>query len=254
MRTVTKEDLIRDLRALGVRDGMKLQVHSSLSRIGWVEGGADAVLDALMTVLTPEGTLMLPSFNHGEAYRDGRVYDRERTPTTNGKIPDTFWRRPDVYRGVNPTHPFAAWGKDAAWYVTHDQEAPTMGAGSPLDRLMRDGGYVLLLGVGYISNTFHHLAEFPINDFDLSMIFDTNVTLAQIKEAVDKCAKQYEILRGADFVDEYRGKGILSGKKSVTIRLSIGSMTRTLKTEEITECANAVIKRLTKTLGGVLRG
>ena len=104
------------------------------------------------------------------------------------------------------------------------------------------------------SNTFHHLAEFPINDFDLSMIFDTNVTWAQIKEAVDKCAKQYEILRGADFVDEYRGKGILSGKKSVTIRLSIGSMTRTLKTEEITECANAVIKRLTKTLGGVLRG
>ena len=46
----------------------------------------------------------------------------------------------------------------------------------------------------------------------------------------------------------------ISGKKSVTIRLSIGSMTRTLKTEEITECANAVIKRLTKTLGGVLRG
>ena len=104
------------------------------------------------------------------------------------------------------------------------------------------------------SNTFHHLAEFPINDFDLSMIFDTSVTWAQIKEAVDKCANQYEILRGADFVDEYRGKGILTGKKSVTIRLSIGSMTRTLKTEEITECANAVIKRLTKTLGGVLRG
>ena len=93
-----------------------------------------------------------------------------------------------------------------------------------------------------------------VNDFDLSMIFDTGVTWAQIKEAVDKCAKQYEILRGADFVDEYRGKGILTGKKSVTIRLSIGSMTRTLKTEEITECANAVIKRLTKTLGGVLRG
>ena len=67
MRTVTKEDLIRDLRALGVREGMKLQVHSSLSRIGWVEGGADAVLDALMTVVTPEGTLMLPSFNHGAA-------------------------------------------------------------------------------------------------------------------------------------------------------------------------------------------
>ncbi len=159
MRTVTKEDLIRDLRALGVREGMKLQVHSSLSRIGWVEGGADAVLDALMTVLTSEGTLMLPSFNHGAAYRDGGMYDREQTPTTNGKIPDTFRRRPDVCRGVNPTHPFAAWGKNAAWYVTHDQEAPTMGAGSPLDRLMRDGGYVLLLGVGYISNTFHHLVE-----------------------------------------------------------------------------------------------
>ena len=159
MRTVTKEDLIRDLRALGVCAGMKLQVHSSLSRIGWVEGGADTVLDALMTVLTEDGTLMLPSFNHGAAYEDGGVYDPKRSPTTNGRIPDTFRRRADVFRGVNPTHPFAAWGHDAARYVTHDQETPTMGPGSPLDRLMQDGGYVLLLGVGYISNTFHHLVE-----------------------------------------------------------------------------------------------
>ncbi|MDD6877086.1 MAG: AAC(3) family N-acetyltransferase [Clostridiaceae bacterium] len=162
MAAIIKEELVRDLRALGVTAGMKLQVHSSMSRIGWVDGGADTVLDALMTVLTPEGTLMLPSFNHGGAYADGGCFDVASTPTSNGKIPDAFWRRADVCRGVNPTHPFAAWGKNAAYYVTHDQEAPTMGADSPLDRLMRDGGYVLLLGVGYISNTFHHLVEVGI--------------------------------------------------------------------------------------------
>ena len=157
--TFTKTDLLRDFRALGIREGMKLQVHSSLSALGWIDGGADAVLDALQEILTPEGTLMLPSFNHQKPYDEGKIYDVRETPTTNGIIPDTFWRRSDVVRGINPTHPFAAWGKNASYYVSHDQEAPTMGVGSPLYRLCRDGGYVLLLGVGYRANTFHHVAE-----------------------------------------------------------------------------------------------
>ncbi len=159
MTNRSKKDLIAAFEGLGLCAGMKVQLHSSLSSLGWVDGGADTVLDALTEVITPEGTLMLPSFNHGAPYTLGEIFDVRATPTTNGKIPDTFWRRADVCRGVNPTHPFAAWGKDAAYYVTHDQEAPTMGKGSPLDRLMRDGGYVLLLGVGYRANTFHHLVE-----------------------------------------------------------------------------------------------
>ena len=156
---VTKEDLKEGLRALGVREGMKVMVHSSLSRFGYVEGGADTVVDALQELLTPEGTLLMPSFNHEAPYLEGGIYDVLRTPTTNGIIPDTFWRRPGVFRSVNPTHAFAAWGKDAARYTEDHQKTSAMGPDSPYHRLMKDGGWCLLLGVGYRSNTFHHVVE-----------------------------------------------------------------------------------------------
>ena len=156
---VTKEDLKLGFGKLGLARGMHVMVHSSLSSFGQVEGGADTVIDALMEILTPEGTLMMPSFNHGAPYEKGEVFDIAHTPTTNGIIPDTFWRRSGVVRSMNPTHSFAAWGKNALRYTKHHQQVPAMGKGSPLDLMMEDGGYCLLLGVGYKSNTFHHLVE-----------------------------------------------------------------------------------------------
>ena len=156
---VTKEILKQGFSDLGIRAGMKLMVHSSLKSFGYVEGGADTVIDALMELLTPEGTLMMPSFNHEAPYLQGEIFDISHTPTTNGLIPDTFWRRPGVSRSLNPTHPFAAWGKDRERYTRDHQKTSAMGPDSPLGRLMEDGGYCLLLGVGYGRNTFHHYVE-----------------------------------------------------------------------------------------------
>ncbi len=58
---ITAERLVNDLRALGVKPGMTLLVHSSLSSIGYVCGGAMAVVLALQDVLGDKGTLMMPS-------------------------------------------------------------------------------------------------------------------------------------------------------------------------------------------------
>lgn len=164
---VTPADLLAGFRALGIAPGMGVMVHSSLSSFGYVEGGAASVVRALMAALTPEGTLLMPSFNHGAPFRPGGpgYYDPSETPTTNGAIPDYFWRLPDVARSLNPTHPFAAWGRDAARYVATHHQTLTMGgpdaagAASPLGRLYPDDGYCLLLGVDYTSNTFHHVVE-----------------------------------------------------------------------------------------------
>jgi len=136
-------------------------VHSSLRSFGYVEGGPATVVDALMEVITPAGTLMLPSFNHDKPFRPGGsgVYDPLVTPTSNGAIPDNFWRRPGVARSLNPTHPFAAWGAHAERYTARHHRTLTMGPDSPLGLLHRDDGYVLLLGVDYMSNTFHHSVE-----------------------------------------------------------------------------------------------
>jgi aminoglycoside 3-N-acetyltransferase len=158
---ITKSTILAGLRSFGVLEGAGVMVHSSLRSFGYVEGGARAVVDALMEVVTPAGTLMLPSFNHGAAFEEGApgYYDPRETPTTNGAIPDTFWRLPGVRRSLDPTHPIAAWGVNAEPYLRNHHLTLTMGPESPLGLLAADGGYGLLLGVDFRSNTFHHVVE-----------------------------------------------------------------------------------------------
>ncbi|MEX2543251.1 MAG: AAC(3) family N-acetyltransferase [Trueperaceae bacterium] len=158
---VTKEMILSGLRQVGVDAEMKLMVHSSLSSFGRVEGGPVTVIDALLEVLTPAGVLLMPSFNHGAPFGEGGagIYDPATTPTTNGVIADTFWRMPAVYRSLNPTHPFAAWGGGSSRFVNGHHRTLTMGEDSPLGLLLQAGGYGLLMGVGYEVNTFHHVVE-----------------------------------------------------------------------------------------------
>lgn len=159
--TVTRKDIVEGLRGLGLHRGDGVMVHSSLKSFGRVEGGAQTVIDALMETVTSDGAVMMPSFNHGGAFDEGQpgYYDPTETPTCNGAIPDLFWRLPGVYRSLNPTHPFAAWGRNAMPYVQFDHRVLTMGLGSPLALLYESDSYCLLLGATYESNTFHHVVE-----------------------------------------------------------------------------------------------
>jgi len=160
-RGLTVEDIRRGLEALGVERGQRIMVHSSLRSFGWVEGGAETVIRALMEAIGPEGTLLMPSFNHAGIFREGGpgIYDPLVTPTSNGRIPDTFWRLPGVFRSLNPTHPFAAWGRDAERYTKNHHLTLTMGEDSPLGLLAREGGYQLNLGTTHATTTAKHLAE-----------------------------------------------------------------------------------------------
>ena len=157
-------DITTGLSHLGIAPGAGLIVHSSLSSFGHVDGGAQTVVDALKEVVTAQGTLLMPSFNHGAAFGKNGAghYDSLTTPTTNGAIADLFWRQPDTYRSLNPTHAFAAWGQHAQRYVEGHHRTLTMGAESPLGLLRHDDGSCLLLGVDYRSNTFHHTVEMTL--------------------------------------------------------------------------------------------
>jgi phenylalanyl-tRNA synthetase beta chain len=103
------------------------------------------------------------------------------------------------------------------------------------------------------TNRYNHLPVYPWTEYDISMIFDESVKWEEILSAVRGKKGPDDLLRGAEFVDEYRGKQVPDGKKSVTLRLVIGSLKKTLTSEEIESCANAIIKRLKKTMGGELR-
>ncbi len=158
---IRKSDLIAGLRRLGLQSGAGVIVHSSLKSFGYVEGGPHTVIAALMELLTPAGTLLMPSFNHNQPFDPGGpgYYHPGETPTINGAIPETFWRLPGVVRSLDPTHPFAAWGKHAQRYIENHHRTLTMGPQSPLGLLSADGGFGLLLGVSYAANTFHHVVE-----------------------------------------------------------------------------------------------
>ena len=103
------------------------------------------------------------------------------------------------------------------------------------------------------TNKFTHLAAYPENEYDISMLFDSNAVWSDMHEAILGKKKASEFLKKADFVDEYRGKQIPQGKKSVTIRLTIGSNEKTLTSQEIENVANQVMKKLQKKMGAELR-
>lgn len=175
----TRATLAADLRALGVAPGMTLLVHSSLSALGWVAGGPVAVIQALMDVVTPDGTLVMPAFtgDNSDPAAWSRppvpaawipviraatpAFDPAITPTRMmGRIAELFRQWPGAIRSDHPQSSFAAWGQRAA-EITHDHPLEGgLGEDSPLARIYALDGSVLLLGVGFGNNTSFHLGEY----------------------------------------------------------------------------------------------
>ncbi|MBN1347037.1 MAG: AAC(3) family N-acetyltransferase [Phycisphaerae bacterium] len=156
--TVTRDDIIAGLRALGINQGHRMFVHSSLSAFGHVIGGADAVVDALIETVGPAGTAAVPTFtwraNHNA---DTVVFDVRQTPTELGIVPETFRRRPEALRDEHVCHSIAAIGADAS-AVTGDGVRP-FAWGSGMYRLYEMDFWYVFLGCGFNSCTALHTCE-----------------------------------------------------------------------------------------------
>ncbi|HEX6683396.1 MAG TPA: AAC(3) family N-acetyltransferase [Candidatus Limnocylindrales bacterium] len=174
----TVESLSGDLRWLGVAAGDVVMLHSSMRSLGYVVGGPQAVVQALLAVLGPGGTLVVPTHtpdNTDPAHwqnppvpqhwwpvirQNTPGFDPARTPSRwMGKIAETVRTWPGAQRSGHPEVSCAAVGARAAEIVAAHRLDDAHGEESPLGAMYRLGAKVLLLGCGHNTNTSLHLAE-----------------------------------------------------------------------------------------------
>jgi len=156
---VEKQDIIYGLEMADVGRGDVLLVHSALSSIGEVSGGADTVIDALIETVGAEGTVVMSTLTGWFA-----PFDRDTTPSAVGRISEQFRKRPGTLRSLHPVHSVAAYGKYAEYVTCGHEDCETgCGKGTPYEKIAELGGKVLLLGVDNDRNTMMHSLEEEIN-------------------------------------------------------------------------------------------
>jgi len=156
---MNKTELIEELKKVGLEEGMEIEVHSSLSSFGNIEGGAETVIEALMECVTKQGSIFMPSLCFGpemELAEEDRnmgittkikILPEDEPRTAMGIIADTFRQRDDVITGTGMTRT-SGWG-------LHADEAAKGG----LNYVIRNGGKALLLGVDIYKLTAMHYME-----------------------------------------------------------------------------------------------
>ena len=228
MKTIFKADIADALKTAGLQRGDTVMVHTSLGKIGYVCGGAQAVIEALIGAVGEDGTIMMPTQSwknldpetgvHWDAdeadwdriRENWPAYDKAITPTnTMGAVAEMFRSWPGTLRSDHPARSVAAWGKHAEYLTENHDISDIFGDASPIGKLYELDGKVLLIGVGYDKNTSIHLAdvraEYPGKH--------TCVEHSAVMENGKRVWKTYETLYvdggdfisiGADFEAAYR--------------------------------------------------
>jgi aminoglycoside 3-N-acetyltransferase len=178
---VTRRRIVRDLRRLGVEPGRNLLVHASLRSLGWVPGGAAAVVSALREAVGPDGHVVVPTGTE-ENSRTSRVhqahiamltpdeveeyylampaFDKDATPSGMGAISEALRTADGAARSAHPQSSFAAIGPEADLLMADHPLECHLGPDSPLGKLAKMDAQVLMAGVGYWAFTGFHLAEY----------------------------------------------------------------------------------------------
>lgn len=175
-RHVTRSQLLADLRALGIGAGDTIILHASVRAIGWVVGGPRVILDALLDLLTPRGTLMMLASWEGNPYElaswseerraawlaECPAFDPVTSPADHREmsiLAEYLRTWPGARRSDHPLASFVAVGARAEWLTAQHPWQYGHGTDSPLGRLCAAGGAVLLLGPVFSNITLLHHAE-----------------------------------------------------------------------------------------------
>ncbi|WP_162994080.1 AAC(3) family N-acetyltransferase [Halalkalicoccus subterraneus] len=192
--SLSRDELRAGLRGLGLESGSRVVVHSSVSNLGRIEGGAEAVVNALLDAVGPGGTVAAPTFT-----RYDEPYDPDESPSTTGAVTEALRQRDEAVRSPHPTKSIAAIGPDADALVADHTPANSLGPESPLHRLLERDGRVLLLGVDHTANSAIHVAERLANVPYRDQTAWTETTIDGSVESVEvnrvHCSRGFEVVR-----------------------------------------------------------
>ncbi|MGE0567352.1 MAG: AAC(3) family N-acetyltransferase [Bacteroidia bacterium] len=167
---VSKDSIKKALNSAGIKEGDVLMVHSSLSSLGYVDGGAETVISVLMALIGDKGTLMMPSFPgigfNYDYLKSNPIFDINQTPSKMGAITEVFRKMNGVKRSFHPTDAVCAFGPQAD-YLTNDHfnQLTPYNEHSPFRKLELLNGKILLLGTKLEHVTNFHTPEDAIPDF-----------------------------------------------------------------------------------------
>lgn len=241
-QVLKEEDLIKDLKEIGIREGDHVALGISFKSLGAIEGGPKAFLSALMKVLGVSGTIMIPAYTHLfhlDLINRGRVnyvFDYQATPVTTGVVAETLRTMDGAVRSRHPTNSIVAYGKMADFLTEgHDENSP---AYSPYSLLARMGGKILCVGIGDKIVGLRHEAQYlagllSVVPFKVGVKYKDRSGEIKVFIREDKggCVK-----RLPELVNDLRERGIVKagkiGKASsvlMPVRESLYIMTKILK-------------------------
>ena len=193
---IVQDKIESDLKSIGINEGMVLALHSSLSSLGQVDGGADTVVKAFLSVLGESGTLMVPAFTYSFAdlsFATKEPFDYKKTKSRVGIITESVRNYPGSIRSFHPTHSVAAIGKLSNELTKDHLASSPLGIDSPFHRLAKLGGYIMLLGVDHRASSLIHTSEIlaelpyinitftPDRDYEKAIIVREGKKVAEIK-------------------------------------------------------------------------
>ncbi len=171
---MTSDDLISKFKELGIKEGDVILVHSSFNSLGNISNDPDEVINALLTVLGKNGTLIVPTFNFD--FCNGKLFNVNETPSQMGIITEFVRKNPSSIRTKDPVYSFAIMGKlkDELGKLVYDS---CYGKDSMFSQLRKYNGKILIIGLAYNDSMtfFHHIEEMEGCDYRYFKEFSGNI-------------------------------------------------------------------------------
>ncbi len=157
-----KEELLNEIKNIGLNGNETLMIHSSFSSVKNIEGGAEAFLEAFKEYFK-NGLLLLPSHTWASIKNDNDVLNKQEANSCVGYLTNVAIKDKDFIRSNHPTHSVVAYGMNAIDYIKDDDYAKTPVSPNGSFGKLKNNGYILFIGAPLSKNTFIHSIEEEMN-------------------------------------------------------------------------------------------